>query len=101
MKRTINGHELTRYGVLFSKVERGDRFTFTPISTFSTFLQPTVSSVTNWIDETFPDLVLTFPVENSRILPDAIRAMQLYGFLRVDLKNPATNTRYEVRIVET
>lgn len=101
MKRTIDGYQFTRYGVMFSEVEQIDPLHLRPLGDIRhPWLQPTVSSVTAWIEETFPDLVLTFPATNGHLLSDAVRAMSLYGFLRVDLKDPTTGKRYEARFVE-
>ena len=88
-----------KYWIMTSEVVSMDPLRLHPIRTHEPRIECTVAAVSGWIDKVYPDMELTFPAVNGYILPDAVKAMDLYGFLQCYTKD-SNGKRYEIRFVE-
>ena len=84
---------MKRYWTCHSTVEITPGWN-TTVSTPIDFHKPafeavTVSTITGWIDEMYPDLIPQSPYDAGAVLTDAVRCLDLYGYLKVWLKDSA------------
>ena len=94
-----------RYWTMLSEViedpESGSRFFVGMDASHKPYLQPTVSSISHYVENMYPDMEIRSPVtEADMLLPDAVRALDLYGFLNLYLKDRNTGRRYNLRFME-
>ena len=94
-----------RYWIMLSEViedpESGSRYFVGLDASHKPFLQPTVSSISHYVGDMYPDMEIRSPVtEADMLLPDAARALDLYGFLNMYLKDRKTGRQYNLRFME-
>ena len=92
---------MKRYWTMRCSVDMDNGITTcrTALDTHKPKLECTVSGITWFLDRIYPDLEITSPAEDGLLLADAVRTLELYGYLKVWLKDKA-GQRYTVEFME-